>query len=114
MRRMLTSRISRRVLAEHHLALSAAYNNGQGPYSPKHDVGIISTELDVHASVQRCITLLRSRYLPGNQEWPQIIADGHLGTRFAYIKEHLEYALHFTLLGLPFLLLCLDTLSSSF
>ncbi|KAF9055334.1 alpha-ketoacid dehydrogenase kinase N-terminal domain-containing protein [Hymenopellis radicata] len=93
MRRMLTSRISRRVLAEHHLALSEGYSNGKDSDAREPHVGIISTALDVEASIRKCIDLLRSRpyYGTSPHQWPQIIADGHLGTKFPYIREHLEY-----------------------
>ncbi|KAJ7904542.1 branched-chain alpha-ketoacid dehydrogenase kinase [Mycena olivaceomarginata] len=67
MRRMLVSRISRRVLAEHHIALSEMYSGKETPttHGEPH-VGIIFTGLNI---------------------------DGHSETSFAYIKEHLEYIL---------------------
>ncbi|KAH7343820.1 alpha-ketoacid dehydrogenase kinase N-terminal domain-containing protein [Rhizoctonia solani] len=109
MRRMLVSRISRRVLAEHHLALTEGL--AQGDTSPQRaQVGIIHTALDVKASVLRCISLLQERpqgadanfetlhdIHPTNPpaksdwRWPEVILDGDLDTRFAYIKEHFEY-----------------------
>src|SRR6267154_4498471 len=59
MRRMLVSRISRRVLAEHHIALSDSVV-GRNNITNKGDghVGIIYTGLNVEKSVQRCTTLL--------------------------------------------------------
>ncbi|KAJ7700124.1 branched-chain alpha-ketoacid dehydrogenase kinase [Mycena rosella] len=88
MRRMLVSRISRRVLAEHHIALSEIHS---GTHASKNlgepHVGIIFTGLHVQRCIEKCAGLLRER---GNG-WPEIIVDGHLGTHFAYIKEHLEY-----------------------
>ncbi|KAF8914666.1 branched-chain alpha-ketoacid dehydrogenase [Mucidula mucida] len=93
MRRMLTSRISRRVLAEHHLALSEGYSDGTGSDAREPHVGIISTALDVEASIRKCRDLLRSRPYYGSSphQWPEVIADGHLDTKFPYIREHLEY-----------------------
>ncbi|KDQ64529.1 hypothetical protein JAAARDRAFT_28172 [Jaapia argillacea MUCL 33604] len=147
MRRMLVSRISRRVLAEHHLSLSkgfmasshssfgsssttdsntTSHSSHSNPTSnspggrassvmpSESHVGIIDTGLDVLRSVEKCKRLLRGRpfwledfreevpsgsgdrkekgrrYIEG-REWPEVIVDGHLDTRFPYIREHLEY-----------------------
>ncbi|CAE6523086.1 unnamed protein product [Rhizoctonia solani] len=109
MRRMLVSRISRRVLAEHHLALTDGL--AQGDTSPQRaQVGIIHTALDVKASVLRCVSLLQERPQGADADfetlhdihptnpptksdwrWPEVILDGDLDTKFAYIKEHFEY-----------------------
>lgn len=101
MRRMLVSRISRRVLAEHHIALSRAFRNernGNGVLNQH--VGIIDTGLNVTESIQRCAQYLRNRPCNVDQdpinttndaEWSDVILDGHLDTKFAYIREHLEY-----------------------
>lgn len=111
MRRMLVSRISRRVLAEHHLALSASYNSRPADSSTtvkshsSDNVGIIYTNLCVKSSIEHCIGLLKSRphhvvnldkeFIEhgGNpiEDWPDIIIDGHEDTCFSYIKEHLDY-----------------------
>ncbi|KAF7332237.1 Protein-serine/threonine kinase [Mycena kentingensis (nom. inval.)] len=88
MRRMLVSRISRRVLAEHHIALSAAHSGQASKHADPH-VGIIFTGLDVKRSLEKCASILRDR----GKGWPEIVVDGHVDTRFAYIKEHLEYIL---------------------
>ncbi|TFY81850.1 hypothetical protein EWM64_g2162 [Hericium alpestre] len=92
MRRMLVSRISRRVLAEHHIALSNAFSKRA---AGNDHVGIIYTDLSVKESVKKCAKLLREN-LPqedgGSKEaWPEIVIDGHLDTKFAYLREHLEY-----------------------
>ncbi|THH15041.1 hypothetical protein EW146_g5379 [Bondarzewia mesenterica] len=97
MRRMLVSRISRRVLAEHHLALSEALSGHDRIPSGEGHVGIIFTGLRVERSIRKCARLLResphgSNSLPsGDVEWPEVIIDGHLDTKFSYIREHLEY-----------------------
>nr|GAT59448.1 alpha-ketoacid dehydrogenase kinase N-terminal domain-containing protein [Mycena chlorophos] len=88
MRRMLISRISRRVLAEHHIALSDMHS-GKTSAAPEPHVGIIFTALDVKRSLEKCVNILRNR----GKGWPEIVVDGHAHTRFAYIKEHLEYVL---------------------
>ncbi|KAF7324253.1 Protein-serine/threonine kinase [Mycena sanguinolenta] len=88
MRRMLVSRISRRVLAEHHIALSEI-RSGKQTTNGEPQVGIIFTGLNVKRCIEKCGNLLRQR----GDDWPEIQVDGHLDTSFAYIKEHLEYIL---------------------
>jgi pyruvate dehydrogenase kinase 2/3/4 len=105
MRRMLISRISRRVLVEHHVALTQGLckqSQDDDPDAPKH-VGIIYTNLSVKDSINKCIRYLKSEEgmyglrrleepaLRGTGIWPEIVVDGHLDARFPYIKEHLEY-----------------------
>ncbi|TDL29492.1 atypical/PDHK/BCKDK protein kinase [Rickenella mellea] len=102
MRRMLVSRISRRVLAQHHIALSASLRNGENSRSSGH-VGIIHTHLDVRESIEKCVELLTAapprvfspeadgEELAGKLNCPRVIVDGHAGTKFAYIQEHFEY-----------------------
>ncbi|OCH94093.1 alpha-ketoacid dehydrogenase kinase [Obba rivulosa] len=102
MRRMLVSRISRRVLAEHHIALSKIVAlERDGDTSPKDNVGIIYTHLCVKDSIEKCARFLRKRPLDIDRDaiqsatseaaWSEVVIDGHLDTRFAYIREHLEY-----------------------
>ena len=103
MRSMLVSRISRRVLAEHHNALTRQVNSGEEPHAGG-NVGIISTALEVNECIERCAQYLQHRpYHLGedplsgflsNAPWPEVIIDGHANTRFAYIREHLEWVLH--------------------
>ncbi|KAL6309534.1 branched-chain alpha-ketoacid dehydrogenase [Sparassis latifolia] len=102
MRRMLSSRISRRVLAEHHIALSksASLKRNGGPSSQDH-VGIIYTGLGVKDSIDKCARILRKRPHNIDQDfvesvesdalWSDVIVDGHVDTTFPYIREHLEY-----------------------
>lgn len=99
MRRMLVSRISRRVLAEHHLALSDTLHGQDNDPDGGDHVGIIYTGLNVQNSIDRCVRLLRERpYHLGSPEelydpntaWPKVTIDGHIDTNFSYIREHLE------------------------
>lgn len=100
MRRMLVSRISRRVLAEHHIALSEAFmGRGRETIGEPH-VGIIFTGLNVKQCVERCTKLLGESALWATglrdydgSETPEVHIEGHLNTSFAYIREHLEYVL---------------------
>jgi hypothetical protein len=98
MRRMLVSRISRRVLVEHHVALSEAYKGRGCKTDEEPHVGIIFTGLNVKRSVENCAHLLQQSSIwleDGNADsnfsnWPEIQVDGHMETSFSYIREHLE------------------------
>ena len=108
---MLVSRISRRVLAEHHIALSDSFVGKNQCPGGDSNVGIIWTGLSVEKSVQRCVDLLREQsqhelQSSDGQGWPQVVVEGHLGTKFAYIREHLEYvpilmSVHIAIYQLP-------------
>lgn len=90
MRRMLVSRISRRVLAEHHISLSDIHAGKHTEASEEPHVGIIFTGLNVRRSIERCARLLREVDDHGGKSWPEVVIDGHLETKFSYIREHLE------------------------
>lgn len=99
MRRMLVSRISRRVLAEHHIALSEAFIGRGRETNGESHVGIIFTGLNVKQCVERCTKLLSESALWSTGlrvyddiETPEVHIEGHLNTTFAYIREHLECA----------------------
>ncbi|KAH8830930.1 branched-chain alpha-ketoacid dehydrogenase [Flagelloscypha sp. PMI_526] len=95
MRRMLISRISRRVLAEHHIVLSETFRR-QNQHSQEEEpqVGIIFTHLNVKRSVEKCAWLLREPKMnKDDPRWPEVIIDGESSTNFSYIREHLEYIL---------------------
>lgn len=91
---MLVSRISRRVLVEHHVALSKSFAGQGSDTDGEGHVGLIYTRLNVEKSVKKCADLLRGLPRVFDNEhgnvWPGVVVDGHLGTKFAYIKEHLE------------------------
>lgn len=99
MRRMLVSRISRRVLAEHHLALSSAFHGRDHDPDGGDHVGIIYTNLKVKDCVQRCVRYLTDAANQSPEERntgegflkrPNVVIDGQLDTEFSYIREHLE------------------------
>lgn len=98
MRRMLVSRISRRVLAEHHVALTKSLGTNSLE-APDPHVGIIYTALNLKTSIDRCVKLLQDRpycidddveECRSDRRWPEVVVDGHLDTKFSYIREHLE------------------------
>lgn len=101
MRRMLVSRISRRVLAEHHIALSNSLSAiRQGSSATEDRVGIIHLGLNVRKSIEKCATFLRKWPFDVDQdrvegtahdgESSEVIIDGYLDTKFSYIQPHLE------------------------
>jgi pyruvate dehydrogenase kinase 2/3/4 len=98
---MLVSRISRRVLAEHHIALSDSVAGKNQGTSEEDHIGIIYTGLNVEKSVRRCTALLHQLTHSSNDpgalskdyiQWPAVTIEGHVGAQFAYIREHLESA----------------------
>ncbi|KAI5125005.1 hypothetical protein M0805_007429 [Coniferiporia weirii] len=103
--RMLVSRISRRVLAEHHIALTEDFLKNKETKDRAHagsspHVGIISTELKPKDCIERSVELLslspRSVVFaePGMKadiQVPQVVINGHLDTKFAYIRDQFEY-----------------------
>lgn len=101
MHRMLVSRISRRVLAEHHIALSNLYSaRHRGEPVPEDRVGVIHLRLPVKDSIDKCARYLRRRPLDADQDqmagpsadapWPEVAIEGHLDIKFSYIPAHLE------------------------
>lgn len=100
MRKMLVSRISRRVLAQHHLALSSAFHGRDHDPDGGDHVGIIYTNLKVKDCIQRCVRYLTEAADQSSEQQnprqaflrkPNVVIDGHLDTEFPYIREHLEY-----------------------
>ncbi|KAE8212978.1 hypothetical protein CF327_g3452 [Tilletia walkeri] len=101
MERMLRSRISRRVLAEQHIALSDSLDdpfffpedesNGKGMGT---HIGIIYTHLSPASVVRKAAKLLRDVFKkenPNIERMPPVAMDGNLDCQFSYIPEHLEY-----------------------
>ncbi|KAH9943427.1 alpha-ketoacid dehydrogenase kinase [Epithele typhae] len=99
MRRMLVSRISRRVLAEHHIVLTQSVRERDESSPSRDNVGVICTHLKVKDCIQKCTRYLqdRPRGMEGSNSkvsWSQVLIDGHLDIKFAYIREHLEYIIY--------------------
>lgn len=99
---LLRSRISRRVIAEQHLALTETYHspwhfpNAKKPLTAPEDefVGEIFLKCNAKEVVQKCAAtardLVREAYGP-DVAIPEVVLQGHLDTTFAYIPSHLEY-----------------------
>ncbi|KAI5799165.1 putative pyruvate dehydrogenase kinase [Peziza echinospora] len=103
MNKLLRSRISRRVIAEQHLALTDTFNSPfhfpdyspfQQPNSHPDFVGEVFLRCNAKEVVERCgklaQDLVRERY-GAETPVPEIIIEGHLDTTFPYILSHLEY-----------------------
>lgn len=101
---LLRSRISRRVIAEQHLALTETFHspwhfpNAQKSYSsPEEDfVGEIFLKCNAKEIIEKCAAsareLTQQAYGP-NVTIPEIVLQGHLDTTFPYIPSHIEYIL---------------------
>ncbi|KAL2010555.1 hypothetical protein VTN00DRAFT_6362 [Thermoascus crustaceus] len=100
MNTLLRARISRRVIAEQHLALTETFN------SPWHFpdsmartdlnadfVGEVFLKCNAKEVVERCGKLVQEllRQSSGSDKIPEISVQGHLETTFPYILGHLEY-----------------------
>lgn len=99
---LLRSRISRRVIAEQHLALTETFHapwhfpNASKPIvAPEDDfVGEIFLRCNAKEIVEECAATARSlmsqAYGPG-VTIPEVVVKGHLDTTFPYIPSHIEY-----------------------
>ncbi|KAH9822071.1 [Pyruvate dehydrogenase (acetyl-transferring)] kinase 2, mitochondrial [Teratosphaeria destructans] len=99
---LLRSRISRRVIAEQHLALTETFhspwhfpNAKPTPDAPEDEfVGEIFLKCSAREIIERCTTtisdLIAKAYGP-DVKIPRVVLRGHLGTAFPYIPSHLEY-----------------------
>jgi pyruvate dehydrogenase kinase 2/3/4 len=92
-------RISRRVIAEQHLALTDTFNSPfHFPDAPAYHHGDFVGEVFLRCNAKEVVQrvgayaqeLARKAHGP-NQPIPEIIIEGHLDTTFPYILSHLEY-----------------------
>ena len=96
MSRMLISRVSRRVLAEHHIAITDDFVNQKRRKDTQTRVGIITTDLKPRDAIEKCAALLEEAPAGAvladaeSAIRPKIIVDGHLDAKFAYIRDQLE------------------------
>ncbi|KAF5104667.1 hypothetical protein DV451_000423 [Geotrichum candidum] len=96
---ILCSRISRRVIAEQHLSLTANYKNGTyNDGSSKDDPNYIgavflrcNAKEAVEASAVQASMLIQQLY--PDARMPEIIIEGLTDTNFLYMKSHLDYIL---------------------
>ena len=107
MNTLLRSRISRRVIAEHHLAITESFNNSLVPSRSLDDaetttqndansdiVGTIFLRCSAREVLENCGLLaqkLAKEAYGTDFPVPEIILQGHLEATFPYILSHLEY-----------------------
>ncbi|KAF9081821.1 hypothetical protein BGX23_000411 [Mortierella sp. AD031] len=122
MNKMLRSRISRRVLAEQHISLTANYNSPNHTMTDRGYIGIIYTHCNPREIVERTALLAAEtcrRQLEHEQGYhghhdhhrnhsnrgsgnsrdgiikpPQVVLDGNIDAEFSYIPDHIEYILY--------------------
>lgn len=91
MQRMLRSRISRRVLAEQHIALTRQYHelqeHGQTDTSSRY-IGIIDTALSPQATIAETAELIS---LATGTADCKISVEGPDSITFPFIRDHLQY-----------------------
>jgi len=101
MRTLLRSRISRRVIAEQHLALTETFHspwhfpNAKKPSGAEDEfIGEIFLKCNAKEIIEKCADTARrltaTAYGP-QVTIPEVVLKGHLETTFPYIPSHLEY-----------------------
>lgn len=98
---LLRSRISRRVIAEQHLALTETFHspwhfpNAKKTGGAEEDfVGEIFLKCSAKETIEKCAAAARQLCVQAYGEKaaiPEIVIQGHLDTTFPYIPSHLEY-----------------------
>ncbi|KAI8579526.1 hypothetical protein K450DRAFT_174931 [Umbelopsis ramanniana AG] len=93
MNTMLRSRISRRVIAEQHLAITANHNTA---WDEEGYIGIIFTRCCAREMAEMCVALSSQHVLKSHGRTVNVIIDGSARNEavFAYIPEHIEYILY--------------------
>ncbi|KAF9165400.1 hypothetical protein DFQ26_000206 [Actinomortierella ambigua] len=97
MNKMLRSRISRRVLAEQHISLTANYNSPNHMMADRGYIGIIYTHCNPRDIVERTALLAAEtcrQAIGGGIEPPKVVLDGNIDAEFSYIPDHIEYILY--------------------
>ena len=100
---LLRSRISRRVIAEQHLALTETFHspwhfpNAKKPAGMAAEddfVGEIFLKCNAREIIEKCAKTaseLTAKAYGGKVKIPKIVLQGHLDTTFPYIPSHIEY-----------------------
>ncbi|KAG0146578.1 hypothetical protein CROQUDRAFT_657226 [Cronartium quercuum f. sp. fusiforme G11] len=101
MTRMLQSRISRRVLAQHHIALTSQFHSA--PQLKRSKIGVVDIDLRVADGIEKCIRLAQAtlglKHSPGSEPVLDVMLTGEQDARFAYIADQLEYIMFELLLN---------------
>ncbi|KAI0472165.1 pyruvate dehydrogenase kinase [Xylariaceae sp. FL0804] len=98
MNTVLRSRISRRVIAEQHLALTETFNadwfSPGATLNESEFIGEVFLKCLARDVIERCARAVRDLARAANGPGvavPEVRVDGHLGASFPYILSHLEY-----------------------
>jgi signal transduction histidine kinase len=93
MNTMLRSRISRRVIVEQHLAITANHNT---IWDEEGYIGIIFTRCCAREIAEKCVSLSTQHTIKAHNQTIQVKVDGSERNEavFAYIPEHIEYILY--------------------
>jgi hypothetical protein len=102
MNTLLRSRISRRVIAEQHLALTDTFHSPwhfpdakKSPMAPEDDfIGEIFLRCNARELIEKCADIARAATKQAyglDVVLPEIVVKGHLDITFPYIPSHLEY-----------------------
>ncbi|KAK7023804.1 CMGC/DYRK/DYRK2 protein kinase [Favolaschia claudopus] len=86
---MIRNRISVRLIAEQHIAISRALENAQQEVY----VGIVDTQCSPSQMIRMCESYVAELCSATLGSSPSIVIDGHPETTFAYVPVHLEYIL---------------------
>lgn len=84
----IRNRISVRLIAEQHIALSQALNNHNN--DPYH-VGVVNIRCSPKAMINMCGSFVSELCEATLGAKPPIVIDGHVDATFAYVPVHLEY-----------------------
>ncbi|KAF5386703.1 hypothetical protein D9615_001734 [Tricholomella constricta] len=88
--RAITNRISVRLIAEQHIALSQALEN---PDADTSYVGVVDMKCSPKAMVNMCGSYVSELCEATLGATPPVIIDGHPDATFAYVPVHIEYML---------------------
>ncbi|KAI8326346.1 alpha-ketoacid dehydrogenase kinase, partial [Martensiomyces pterosporus] len=98
MNQMLISRISRRTLAEQHIALSEQFDEDLRTHLNLRPIGIVRADCNVAQIIHDCALHAAGMYeeaqhLPPGTA-PQVIVEGHTDATFMCIPAHFSYIVH--------------------
>ncbi|OZJ05459.1 hypothetical protein BZG36_01668 [Bifiguratus adelaidae] len=96
MNTMLRSRISRRVIAEQHLALTQNHHDPSWGDGHVH-IGVVFTRCSTQETISKCVRLAQShvsKRFALTSDAPRVDVDGHPDTHFTYIPDHIEYIIY--------------------
>ncbi|KAK9452258.1 branched-chain alpha-ketoacid dehydrogenase kinase [Limtongia smithiae] len=90
---LLSSRISRRVFTEQHIAMTDAFRKAPNSDISRDQVGQVFLQCNATDVVHRCDDLARKLVSSGHShvELPALVLEGDVSTQFEFIESHLRY-----------------------